>query len=115
MTRHFYQSRIFKKIDSFSDKVAVIWEIITKGSFMMACLTVPIRLLVSFSETMATICDHIIEAWLYVFAITIGIYGVCFILAVIVRIVVEVIWDCVWAISKLLDLVRKQIANSFKV
>lgn len=108
MTKHFYQSRIFKKLDSFSDKVAVICEIIAKGSFIMACMTFPMRLLVSFSGTMATICDHIIEVCLYVFTIAIGIYGVCFILTVIIRIVVEVIWGCVWTISKLLDLVRRQ-------
>ena len=115
MTKHLYENRTYKKLESLSDKVGGILEAIAKGAFLMACLTVPIWLLTNFSETMTIICEYMAVACLYVFIIALGIYGFSFIITIIVRIVAGTMWECVWAISKLLASVRKQIANSFKV
>lgn len=118
MTRHIYQNRTFKKLESLSEKVGGILVAIMEVSILIAviaCLTLPIWMLIIFSETMSNICESIVIVSIYVSTIAGALYGFSYILTVIVGIVAGAAWECVWAMSKLLVLVRKQLANSFKV
>lgn len=108
MTKHIYQNRIYKKLESFSDKVGGILEKIAKGSFLIICLMVPICLLTNFSEIMTTICEGIAIACFYVLAIAVGLYEFGFIITVIVTIAAGTMWECIWTISKLSEQTRNQ-------
>lgn len=115
MKRHLYDTRTYQKLQSFSERVASVLEKIWKFSLLMAILTTPIGLLLSFSETMTTICEAVATAWFYLSLITIGLEGFCFIITLLFSIVAVTVWEFAWMTLAVLTFLRRQIAKSFKV